>query len=477
MAVLAAAAIGCTDSTGTTSPAGLDAPSATAQPSIGPVAVRLDSTNALAARVVFTVQHTDSARVLYRINGGAERAISAGAVHDSAQVPLLGLPAEATITARVVAMAAAGSDTSASVTTTLAAAPDIYRRVQLQTTTGHLSGGYVLVSLNLGDTAYAAAFDTTGHVAWYHAFPGAIASSDAFQQPNGDITIYLGTSHGWDPVAGYYAEIRPTGDVVREWRTPTGYYTDPHELRVDASDGASYFFGYDIRATDLTSRGGSADSLLAGHTIFRVDAAGNTTPIFAARDHFTIADWVIPPDGLGDFDHPNSLDIDHDGDLIVSWRNIGEVSKIDPHTGQFVWRLGGPQNQFTFVNDPLGGFGGQHFARVLPNGDLLLYDNGWTHTPNETRAAEYRLDLAAHTATLVWQFRHQPALFTPFVGSVQRLASGNTFIAYADEYLTTEVDAGGSVVWEGKFLVDGTTPTFTTYRFLKIASLTAYEAP
>ncbi|MDQ6926168.1 MAG: hypothetical protein M3154_08015, partial [Candidatus Eremiobacteraeota bacterium] len=259
------------------------------------------------------MQHTDSARVLYRINGGSERAISAGAVHDSAQVPILGLPAEATITARVVAIAAPRSDTSASVTNTLAAAPDIYRRVQLQTTTGHPSGGYVLVSLNLGDTSYAAAFDTTGHVAWYRAFPGSVSSSDAFQQPNGNITVYLGTSagtsYGWNPVAGYYAEIRPTGEIVRQWTAPSGYYTDPHELLVGTGAAPSYLFGYDLQPADLTSHGGPPDTLLAGHTIFRIDAGGTATPVFVARDHFTLADWVIPPFSFGDFDHPNSIDV------------------------------------------------------------------------------------------------------------------------------------------------------------------------
>jgi len=30
------------------------------------------------------------------------------------------------------------------------------------------------------------------------------------------------------------------------------------------------------------------------------------------------------------------------------------------------------------------------------------------------------------TATMVWEYRHDPPVFTPFVGTVQRLRSGNT---------------------------------------------------
>ncbi len=232
----------------------------------------------------------------------------------------------------------------------------------------------------------------------------------------------------------------------------------------DTTDALPAFVAFAVRDAD------------SARVLYRVDATGAATPIFAARDHFTVADRVLPPDGIGDFDHPNSLDVDRDGGLIVSWRNVGEVSKIDPRTGQFVWHLGGPHNEFTFVNDPLNGFSGQHFVRVLPDGDILPYDNGWTHAPYETRVAEYRLDPVARTATLVWQFRHQPAMFTPLLGSVQRLASGDTFIGYGWSGLATEVDPTGAVVWEGTLTTDGTASA-QPYRLLKISTLSHYARP
>ncbi|GJG84900.1 hypothetical protein tb265_00810 [Gemmatimonadetes bacterium T265] len=450
---------------------------AATRPAATAITIVPDTANALAVFVAFSVHNADSARVLYRAGANAEQATATVAVHDSAQVPILGLPAGVAATVRVVAISGTRADTSRSMTGPVPPVPDVVRRVHLQTTSGSPSGGYVLTAVSLGDTAYAVAFDTSGRVAWYRAFPGGGQASDAYQQPNGNVSVFVGTSTGSSPANGYFAELRPTGELVREWRTPAGYYMDGHELRVGDSGAASYYFGYDYKPTDYTSRGGPADSVVAAHTIFRVDAGGTVTPVFAARDHFTVPDYVIPPFNFGDYDHPNSLDVDRDGGLIVSWRNFGEVSKIDPATGQFVWRLGGAHNQFTFVNDPLNGFGGQHYARVLPNGNLLLFDNGWTHAPYETRAVEYRLDVAAHTATLVWQFRHQPVLFTPFVGSVQRLASGHTFIGYAYSNVATEVDAAGAVTWEGDIFIDGALSTETAYRLLKIPSLSQYGLP
>src|SRR2546426_3251407 len=105
---------------------------------------------------------------------------------------------------------------------------------------------------------------------------------------------------------------------------------------------------------------------------------------------------------------------------------MGEITKIDRRTGELIWRLGGRNNQFAIVDDPLGGFSSQHSVRVLDNGNLLLYDNGLRHTPPESRAVEYRLDVSTRTATMVWQYRRVPAVFTPFLGSVQRFQNGNT---------------------------------------------------
>jgi hypothetical protein len=127
------------------------------------------------------------------------------------------------------------------------------------------------------------------------------------------------------------------------------------------------------------------------------------------------------------------------------------------------------------VNDPLGGFNGQHSVRVLPNGHLLLFDNGWRHAPPESRAVEYAVDPVAMTATMVWEYRHQPAIFTGYTGSVQRLAAGNTLVGFAALGHATEVRPDGSVAWEGDLTVGG--QPYPGYRLIRIASLYQYRRP
>jgi hypothetical protein len=66
------------------------------------------------------------------------------------------------------------------------------------------------------------------------------------------------------------------------------------------------------------------------------------------------------------------------------------------------------------------------------------------------------LDEVNKTATNVWEYRHDPDIFTATMGSAQRLANGNTLIGWglSSMYGTsavTEVDPAGNVVLEMKF--------------------------
>ena len=140
-----------------------------------------------------------------------------------------------------------------------------------------------------------------------------------------------------------------------------------------------------------------------------------------------------------------------------------------------LWRFGGRNNQFQILDDPLNGFNGQHTARILDNGNLLLYDNGLRHAPPESRAVEYHVDPTTLQARMVWQFRHEPLIFTQFVGSAQRLLNGNTLVGFAQAGIATEVTSAGDVVWEATFKVDDVATA--VYRFDRIASLYEYEKP
>jgi len=141
-----------------------------------------------------------------------------------------------------------------------------------------------------------------------------------------------------------------------------------------------------------------------GFVIQELDAAKHVVFQWRTFDHYKITDAVnvdLTADWI-DAVHMNSVALDNDDNLLVSSRNLNEVTKIDHQTGAIIWRLGrnAVNNQFTFVNDPRG-FAYQHDARRLPNGHITLFDNGNFLNPQTSRAIEYALDEQAKVATLV----------------------------------------------------------------------------
>ena len=159
----------------------------------------------------------------------------------------------------------------------------------------------------------------------------------------------------------------------------------------------------------------------------------------------------------------------------MSLQGVSQVAKVDAMTGAFHWRLGGTGADIVIMDDPLGGFHGQHGARMLPNGNLLLLDNRLGQAPQGARAVEYRLDLPNRQAHLVWEFRPDPAILSPIMGSVQRLATGATLVGFGAAGRVVEVAATGAPAWDAA-LVSGTGAVpVSFYRALRIASLYRYE--
>ena len=144
--------------------------------------------------------------------------------------------------------------------------------------------------------------------------------------------------------------------------------------------------------------------------------------------------------------HGNSIEIDNsDNNLILSNRTSSEIIKIDRNTGQIIWVLGGPNNQFSFLNDSLNGFSMQHDVRILSNGNLTLFDNGNHREPPVSRVSEYLLDITNMTAELIWEFTHPNGYYGLAMGSAQRLPNQNTLINWGIITQTGNVDLGAII--------------------------------
>lgn len=134
-----------------------------------------------------------------------------------------------------------------------------------------------------------------------------------------------------------------------------------------------------------------------------------------------------------DYCHGNAIEEDLDGNLLLSFRHLNAVYKINRQTGDIMWSLGGKNSSFLFPND--GGFSGQHDVRVLPNGHITLFDNANSAAPPKiSRAVEYELDTVNWTATRVWQYRYMPVFFSIAMGSHQTTAERRHLVNYGISY-------------------------------------------
>ena len=151
-----------------------------------------------------------------------------------------------------------------------------------------------------------------------------------------------------------------------------------------------------------------------------------------------------------------------DGVLAASLRGCSKVLGIDVKPGvtqgDVLWRMGrtnlsdaewaardiGPR-PLDFINDPEGEFCGQHSARILPNGNVFLFDNGsvcvidpWTFEElgregsDFSRAVEYALDLENHEAVFVrdHSLRGERSHLGYATGNVDVLDNGDWLVSW-----------------------------------------------
>ena len=309
------------------------------------------------------------------------------------------------------------------------------------------SPGYLFLDTGNGSKPYTMILDNNGSPIWYRR--GRMENFKTEQ--NHLITGYP------DPSIGGFPAFDQNFNYIQTFRTTNGYLTDSHDLKVLA-DGSYLMLGYRTNTVDMSKYvvGGRTNAVVTEGVVQEFTAAGELIFQWRAWDHYDIRD------GTTDFPHLNALDIDEDGNILVSARHLSETTKINRNTGEIIWRLSGRQSSFTFLNDPLNGTSYQHNISALGNGRYMVFDNGNNHNPQVSRAVEYQLNLTNMTATTVWQFRDTPEEFSDFMGNAQRLPNGNTMINWVYDKIV-EVDSNGGKHFEMN-LVDFHT-IYRVYRF------------
>jgi hypothetical protein len=262
-------------------------------------------------------------------------------------------------------------------------------------------------------------------------------------QPNGRYVARDVTSDPTDVES--WIELDALGNMTRTFGCGSGLQPRFHDL-ISELDGGYWILCDETRTMDLTAEGGVASARVTGTAIQHVSGAGEILFHWSPFEHFLITD-VDSLERVGssvNWTHGNSLDFDADGNLLVSFRNLNEVTKIDRGTGAVLWRLGGRRNQFTFVDDA-NAFAGQHSVRAYGPGRVMVLDNIGDEL--ESRAERWAIDAASKTARLLQSYGSVPRVRTLIGGSVQSLPRDRMLVSFGTEGRVEEYDAGGNVVW------------------------------
>ena len=272
---------------------------------------------------------------------------------------------------------------------------------------------------------------------------------------------------------GEYVVFDSSYQEIARFRAGNGYKGDHHEFLISPQDTALITI-YNPVPRDLSSFGGPKASVAVQGVVQELDIeTGEVLFEWHSLDHVGLDETYAKPgedvDTAGiDYFHINSIDIDHDGNLLISARHTFAVYKIDRNSGKIIWRLGGKKSDFEM--GPGTEFAFQHDGRRQRDGTITLFDNGstvyrggFTQAIEESRAIVLELDEEEMRATLVREYKHPEKQYADAAGNMQVLPNGNVFIGWGRALVFSEFSG------DGKLLFDASLPSgnksYRAFRF------------
>jgi outer membrane protein assembly factor BamB len=313
--------------------------------------------------------------------------------------------------------------------------------------------------------SYLLILDAQGRLVYYKSMAEDLGAFDFKLQPNGMLSYY-------DQLTSNYVLMNSSYQVVDTYQAGNGYVADLHDFLL-LPDGNALLMAYDAQSIDMSKivQGGKPDALVTGLIIQELDPSKNVIFEWRSWDHFSMFDSTsdLTADKV-DLVHGNALAVANDGNLLLSSRNQSEITKINLHTGEVMWRWGGKAGMFQFVDGAPFAF--QHDVRQLLNGDITVFDNqGSPDNPAPSHGLIYRVDPVSKTARQIWSYTHEPEVFATFMGNTQVLPDGNVFLSWGspstkDPYAyvsMTEVSPQGQTLFEMSF--DKPYVSYRAFRF------------
>jgi len=242
--------------------------------------------------------------------------------------------------------------------------------------------GYILTHSGLPGVVFA--MDSRGRVVWYEVFDEIVRLHTVSEKNT--LAVLLGPLD--------YLEMDFFGKELRRYQYTVDYDDLIHHELQQNEAGDMLTLGTVSRNYDLSSVGGSTDEQVVSDDIIQFAPDGTEKWRWSLLDHANPLDDSDILTTRTDWTHCNALAFDTDGNVLLSVRNFNQIWKVNIQDGSVMWRLG-INGDFTMDTDDY--FYMQHAVRLMPDGDLMLYDNGGVR--ETSRALVFDIDEANMTAT------------------------------------------------------------------------------
>jgi Arylsulfotransferase (ASST) len=331
--------------------------------------------------------------------------------------------------------------------------------------------GYIFLAPEKGGAGKGGSMiiDDRGQVVWFHPLRGPYGRTMNFETQN-----YQGRDVlTWGQTPGEYVIFDASYREIARFTAANGYNGDHHEFLISPQDTALITI-FNAVPRDLTSVDGSKDSVAIQGIVQELDIqTGEVLFEWRSIDHVAVEETYVTPSedhypGI-DYFHINSIDVDHDNNLLISARETSTVYKIDRKTGEVIWRLGGKKSDFEMGEGARFAF--QHDARRLPDGTISIFDNGSLVFENgipkaveESRAIVLELDEERMRASLVREYTHPNKQYADAAGNMQVLPNGNVFVGWGRALTISEFSKDGELLFDARV-----SPEYRTYRAFRFS--------
>jgi len=262
-----------------------------------------------------------------------------------------------------------------------------------------------------------------------------------------------------DKRLGRYTIYDNSYRLIKYVRPGNGLSGDMHEFKITPRSTALITLSHRVRVKtrDVLEGAFQEVDIRTGRVLFEWHSVGHV--------RLTESYYHLPrnPDHTYDYFHINTVELDRDGNYLVSGRNTHAIYKINRKTGAVMWRLGGKRSDFELGKGV--SFAWQHDFRRQADGTYTMFDNeAAPKMRKQSRGLVLRVDERHKTVTLLHSFVHDPPLVAVDQGNMQKLSNGHFLVGWGHQPYVTEFGPHGKPLLDLRFGRSGV-DSYRAYRF------------